>query len=91
MDRVAATVDARRLWPRLAAALAEIPDGEREALLLLAWEELSYEEIATVLNVPVGTVRSRLNRARRRLREFAPLSREEATTTLTSDSWRTAS
>jgi RNA polymerase sigma-70 factor (ECF subfamily) len=39
-------------------------------LLLYAWEELSYEEIADALGVPVGTVRSRLNRARVRLREL---------------------
>ncbi len=55
MDRVAATVDARRFWPRLATALAEIPDGEGEALLLLAWEELSYEEIATAAAHPSPT------------------------------------
>ncbi|MGH9214575.1 MAG: sigma-70 family RNA polymerase sigma factor [Acidimicrobiales bacterium] len=46
----------------------ELPDAERHTLLLYAWEELSYEEIAAALDVPVGTVRSRLNRARRRLR-----------------------
>jgi RNA polymerase sigma-70 factor (ECF subfamily) len=76
-ERVAATVDARALWPRVAAAVAQLPDGERDALLLYAWEELSYEEVATALDVPVGTVRSRLNRARRRLRELqASIGRE---------------
>jgi RNA polymerase sigma factor (sigma-70 family) len=49
--------------------LAELPEAEREAVLLYAWEDLSYEEIATAQDVPVGTVRSRLNRARRRIRE----------------------
>ncbi|WP_370651325.1 sigma factor-like helix-turn-helix DNA-binding protein [Iamia sp. SCSIO 61187] len=39
--------------------------SDREALLLLAWEELSYSEIAEATDVPVGTVRSRINRARR--------------------------
>jgi RNA polymerase sigma-70 factor (ECF subfamily) len=43
---------------------------QRDVLLLYAWEELSYEEIATALGVPVGTVRSRLARARARLRSL---------------------
>lgn len=49
--------------------LASLPDAESEAVLLFAWEDLSYEEIAAAQDVPVGTVRSRLNRARRRMRE----------------------
>lgn len=49
--------------------LAELPEVEREAVLLYAWEDLSYEDIAAAQDVPVGTVRSRLNRARRRIRE----------------------
>ena len=61
---------------RLAAALATLPPEERDALLLFAWADLGYEEIATVLEVPVGTVRSRLHRARARVR--AALEREEA-------------
>lgn len=63
-------VDARVLLPRVADAIAALPDGERDALLLFAWEDLSYDEIATALTIPVGTVRSRLNRARSRLREL---------------------
>ena len=54
----------------LARALGKLRRGDRNALLLLAWGELSYEEIAVALEVPVGTVRSRINRARRRLREL---------------------
>lgn len=50
-------------------ALELLPDAEREAVLLYAWEELSYEEIAVAQDVPVGTVRSRLNRARKRMAE----------------------
>jgi RNA polymerase sigma-70 factor (ECF subfamily) len=53
--------------PELALALAALRGEEREVLLLHAWAELSYEEIATVTGVPVGTVRSRLARARARL------------------------
>jgi RNA polymerase sigma-70 factor (ECF subfamily) len=53
--------------PELAAALSTLREEEREALLLLAWAELSYEEIATATGVAVGTVRSRLSRARAQL------------------------
>jgi RNA polymerase sigma-70 factor (ECF subfamily) len=71
-DQVATAVDADQLWPCVADHLADLPAGERDALLLYAWEDLSYDEIATALDVPVGTVRSRLNRARTRLRELVP-------------------
>jgi RNA polymerase sigma-70 factor (ECF subfamily) len=51
----------------LAVGLASLPRGERDVLLLYAWFDLSYEEIAQALGLPVGTVRSRLNSARRRM------------------------
>ena len=41
-------------------AIGTLPEAERQVLLLFAWEELSYDEIALGLGVPVGTVRSRL-------------------------------
>ena len=63
-----ARLDAAAAGPRLAAALAELRAHDREALLLFAWAELSYDEIALALSIPVGTVRSRLHRARRVLR-----------------------
>ena len=66
----AAALDARLLFPRVADAIEALPDGEREALLLFAWEELSYQSVAEALELPIGTVRSRLNRARARLREL---------------------
>jgi RNA polymerase sigma factor (sigma-70 family) len=66
----AAALDARLLFPRVADAIASLPDPEREALLLFAWEELPYESVAEALDLPIGTVRSRLNRARARLREL---------------------
>jgi RNA polymerase sigma factor (sigma-70 family) len=52
----------------LAAALAGLDVDQRDVLLLVAWGELSYEEIAEALAIPVGTVRSRLSRARAYLR-----------------------
>jgi RNA polymerase sigma factor (sigma-70 family) len=55
--------------PEIAAALAELAPVEREVLLLYAWADLGYAEIAAALDVPVGTVRSRLSRARTRVRE----------------------
>jgi RNA polymerase sigma-70 factor (ECF subfamily) len=67
-DDVHARVDAAALRGPLAAALAGLKERDRDVLLLFAWGQLGYEEIAAVLDVPVGTVRSRLNRARRQTR-----------------------
>ncbi len=67
-------LDARLTLPRVAEAIGALPEPARDALLLFAWEEQSYEEIASTQGVPVGTVRSRLNRARKRLRELCGLS-----------------
>jgi RNA polymerase sigma factor (sigma-70 family) len=53
---------------RLAAALARLRPGDRDVLLLAAWAELSSQEIAAALEIPAGTARSRLNRARRQVR-----------------------
>lgn len=52
----------------LELALNKLPDEQREILLLVALEEMSYSEIAKILEIPVGTVMSRLSRARERLR-----------------------
>jgi RNA polymerase sigma-70 factor (ECF subfamily) len=52
----------------VAAALAELDPDQRDVLLLFAWGELSYQEIALALAIPVGTVRSRMSRARSHLR-----------------------
>jgi RNA polymerase sigma factor (sigma-70 family) len=54
--------------PALLSAVDALREEEREALLLLAWGELSYAEIAVVTGVAIGTVRSRLSRARHRVR-----------------------
>ncbi|WP_405771327.1 RNA polymerase sigma factor [Streptomyces sp. NBC_01538] len=66
-DRVAAQAASRPL----AKSLARLSEGDRHVLLLFAWAEFSYQEIAEALDIPVGTVRSRLNRARRKLRASA--------------------
>lgn len=63
---------AQTVLPQVAAAVAELPEEERATMLLYAWERLSYEEIAAALRVPIGTVRSRLNRARTRVRSACP-------------------
>lgn len=68
-DRVSAAVDAAGAWRRVAEAVTALPPPERDALVLHVWEGLSYDEVAAALGVPVGTVRSRLHRARARLRE----------------------
>jgi RNA polymerase sigma-70 factor (ECF subfamily) len=52
------------------AAIQQLPEDAREVIMLREWEELSYQEIATVLDCPVGTVMSRLARARSKLRDL---------------------
>jgi RNA polymerase sigma-70 factor (ECF subfamily) len=80
-DGLSAMIDASAGWPAVADAISSLPAGERDALLLFVWEELSYDEVAAALDVPVGTVRSRLNRARRRMRELEPVIGRERSTT----------
>jgi RNA polymerase sigma factor (sigma-70 family) len=57
------------LGPDLAQALGALPEADRDALLLLAWADFDYEQIARTLDIPIGTVRSRIHRARQRLRD----------------------
>jgi len=52
----------------LESALARLPEEQREVLLLVALEEMSYQEVASTLGIPTGTVMSRLSRGRERLR-----------------------
>jgi len=68
-DRVDAEVTANAAKARLAAAVARLPASQRDALLLLVWADLSYDQIARATGVPMGTVQSRISRARRRLRK----------------------
>jgi RNA polymerase sigma factor (sigma-70 family) len=76
-DRVAARLTAEAARGQLAAALARLSAVQRDVLFLQAWGELDYEQIAEALGVPIGTVRSRLHRARAVLREaLAPAGLE---------------
>ncbi|MNK32419.1 ECF RNA polymerase sigma factor SigE [compost metagenome] len=52
------------------AALARLPLGQREVILLVALEQMPYEQVAATLGIPIGTVMSRLSRGRERLREL---------------------
>ncbi|HTI32669.1 MAG TPA: RNA polymerase sigma factor [Miltoncostaea sp.] len=75
-DALSAAADARRV----ADALRRLADADRDTLLLVAWEGLDYAQAARALDVPVGTVRSRINRARGRLRELLGADGEEGST-----------
>lgn len=68
-DRVAARVSAQARREPLLRALAGLSDGDRDVLLLVALGGLSYEEVAAALSIPLGTVASRLSRARRKVRD----------------------
>ena len=63
-----ARVDASEEARRAAVAIAGLSREDRDVLLLVAWADLSYEEVAAALAIPVGTVRSRLHRARAAVR-----------------------
>jgi RNA polymerase sigma-70 factor (ECF subfamily) len=76
-EQVTDQAGADALGPRLAGVLARLSAGDREVLLLVAWGELSYDEVAAALGIPPGTVASRLNRARRKIRAALPTLDEE--------------
>ncbi|MBB5085176.1 RNA polymerase sigma factor [Nonomuraea endophytica] len=69
-EHVVQRVSAAVMRPSLAAGLAALSPADRTVLLLVAGAQLSYEEIAEALGIPRGTVGSRLNRARRKLRSY---------------------
>lgn len=68
-ERAADRVSAGSTGGALAGALARLSSGDRDVLLLIALADLTYEEVAQALGLKYGTVASRLNRARRKLRE----------------------
>jgi len=63
-EEVSERLDAESRIVEILFALNDLPSAQRDVIQLWAWEELSYEEIAAALGIPVGTVRSRLYRAR---------------------------
>jgi RNA polymerase sigma factor (sigma-70 family) len=69
---VATSLDAKDLVERVTRGLAGLPEDEYEALTLFAWDELTYNDVADAVGVPVGTVRSRIHRARQRLQASLP-------------------
>ncbi len=66
-DAVTDRLDTEARMRTVLDAVAALPQRERDVLALVAWSGLSYDEAATALDIPVGTVRSRLSRARKRL------------------------
>lgn len=71
-DQVADAASAQTWRRPLIEALTQLTRRERDVLLMVAWADLTYEEIARALGVPLGTVRSRLHRARRKVRKYLP-------------------
>ncbi|MFF5264456.1 RNA polymerase sigma factor [Actinomadura viridis] len=71
-DRAGDRAAAAALGPRLARALASLNAQDRDVVLLLAWGDLSYAEIAAALDLPVGTVKAKIHRTRKRLRKVLP-------------------
>src|SRR5260221_12424048 len=67
-ERAAARVAGDRGRRAVAGAVASLDPGQRDVLLLITWADLTYDQVAEALGVPEGTVRSRMNRARVRLR-----------------------
>jgi RNA polymerase sigma-70 factor (ECF subfamily) len=76
-DNANARLDDERRVRSALRSLSKLPKREQEVIALCGWADLSYEDAAAALNIPVGTVRSRLSRARARLREpVAPSGHE---------------
>lgn len=67
-----------QLEAELSAGLRRLSLEDRETLLLVVWGELTYEETAVALNIPVGTVRSRVSRARKTLRAVVQSARTDS-------------
>jgi RNA polymerase sigma factor (sigma-70 family) len=67
-DEVAARIDSERQMQRVLSALRSLKRADQDVVAMCDWEGLTYDEAAAALGVPIGTVRSRLSRARTRLK-----------------------
>jgi RNA polymerase sigma factor (sigma-70 family) len=68
VEEISDRITAERLRPVMLGVLSALSPADRELVLLVAWAELSYEQAAQALDIPVGTVRSRLHRVRAKVR-----------------------
>jgi RNA polymerase sigma factor (sigma-70 family) len=68
-ERTVVNLTAQSVRAALGEALTALAKPDRDVLLLIAWEQLSYDEVARALGIPIGTVRSRLHRARTKVRQ----------------------
>jgi RNA polymerase sigma-70 factor, ECF subfamily len=75
-EELAGRLDDTAHLRQVAKALGGLRSSEREVIALCVWSDLDYATAASALGVPVGTVRSRLSRARCRLRKLVPADRE---------------
>jgi len=69
-DNPSANVDRKYLRERILAAFDQLPEDQRQVVVLREMEEMSYKEISDVLDIPEGTVMSRLYYARRKLQQL---------------------
>ena len=72
-----ADTSARRQLGELEEAIGKVPLEQRQVILLVGLEGMSYDEVAAILMVPVGTVRSRLSRGRTALRRLMGMEEEQ--------------
>jgi RNA polymerase sigma factor (sigma-70 family) len=68
-ERTVVNLTAQSVRAALGEALTALAKPDRDVLLLIAWEQLSYDEVARALGIPIGTVRARLHRARTKVRQ----------------------
>jgi RNA polymerase sigma-70 factor (ECF subfamily) len=67
-------LEAQEALARSLKAISALTQGEKEVVLLVVWSELTYSDAATALDIPVGTVRSRLASARAKFKDSAPVT-----------------